>query len=160
MAAIYTPKGDLSFLVGETVVRVFRGWDMSVRSPWRKFLPGMVFSSLHGDVSSSLYITSKRIVFIRNIDIWKEVKPLLTPLGLPAAAEKEAHLKRLRSVGARKYCEIWPSQLAISRTLPLKNGVSLLTQGLDGRQYAISFWNRGRTGKESFALIESRFIKG
>jgi hypothetical protein len=60
-----------------------------------------------------MYVTTDRLIFLREIDIWKEVKPLLTPLGLPAASEKESKLKRLKARGARQYCEVFPSLLRL-----------------------------------------------
>src|SRR5439155_25424818 len=61
--------------------------------------PKRIFHPLPGKPSGTLHVTSDRLIFIRAIDVWKEVKPLLTPLGLPTAAERESSLNRLMAIG-------------------------------------------------------------
>src|SRR5437879_10277894 len=70
------------------------------------FLRKPIFRPRAGSPSGTLHLTSERLIYLRNIDVWKEIKPLLTPLGIPAAAEKESRLERLKAQGARQYCEV------------------------------------------------------
>lgn len=91
------------------------GCDLSAYGSWRIFFPKRIFHPLPGKPSGTIHVTSERLIFLRNIDVWKEVKPLLTPLGLPTAAEKESKLKGLKAKGARQYCEVRLSQLRLVR---------------------------------------------
>src|SRR6267378_3299455 len=111
LGRVYSQSGGLVTASGEEVIKTAEGWDANVSSPWRRVLPNVVFTGFAGRTKSKLYITTERVVLIREIDVWREVKEELTPLGVPAAAAKEMHLKNLKSVGARQFCEIWPRNL-------------------------------------------------
>src|SRR5438445_11414726 len=110
---IYSETGGLITESDEEILRAATGWDVTVLSPWRRFLPKYIFMGFGGKASSKLFVTSKRIVVVRDIDPWRELKGELTPLGLPTAAAKEARLKKLKSLGARQYCEIRPHGLRV-----------------------------------------------
>lgn len=134
---------------------------MDVRSPWRTVLPGMIFLGFMSPTSSQLYVTTQRIVLIRKIDTWRELKGELTPLGLPKAAEREALLKKLQATGARQYCELWPGSLKVIREKRHgrpANAVQLFLMGTDGLQYAVAFWKPEGLEPELIPLIESRFL--
>src|SRR5205823_9234266 len=108
LGSLYSEDGNLIAPPSEEILRVAKDWDMNVRSPWRKVLPKLIFAGFEGKASSNLFITTERIVLVREIEVWRELKEELSPLGLPAAAAKEVHLKQLKSRGARQFCEIWP----------------------------------------------------
>src|SRR5437867_10485010 len=110
---IYSETSGLITKSDEEILKAVTGWDVNVQSPWRKFLPKFVFMGFEGRTSSKLFVTNKRIVLVRDIDPWRELKGELTPLGIPTAAAKEAKLKKLKSLGARQYCEIRPADLRI-----------------------------------------------
>src|SRR5438309_11685604 len=110
---IYSDAGGLVTESDEEIVRVAAGWDVNVRSPWRRVLPKSIFEGFSGKASSKLFITNRRIVLVRDIDPWRELKGELTPLGIPTAAAKEARLKKVKSLGARQYCEIRPRNLRV-----------------------------------------------
>jgi len=106
MGRVYSENGNLILLPQERLIGQRANCDLAAYGSWRILFPKSIFRSQPGTPSGTLFVTSGRLVFIRNIDVWKQVKPLLTPLGLPAAAEKEAALSKKKSVGARQYCEI------------------------------------------------------
>src|SRR5213594_4795556 len=110
---IYSDTGGLVTESDEQIVRVAISWDVNVRSPWRKFLPRSIFEGFDSKATSKLFVTNRRIVLVRDIDPWRQLKGELTPLGIPTAAAKEAKLKKLKSLGARQYCEIRPADLRI-----------------------------------------------
>jgi len=160
LGTVYSEWGGLITRPSETVIRTARGWDIDVISPWRRILPGTVFSGLDGEVPSSLYVTSERIVLVREIDIWREVKGDLTPLGLPTAAIKEAKLKKLKSAGARRYCEILPQEVRTVRARVKRRPRSWLhlrLLGRDDRQYGVTIWSWRGPDEETLSFIESRF---
>ncbi len=160
MGTVYSEWGGLIPRVGEQTVKTADDWEMDVRTPWRSVMPGMIFMGFTGPIASKLYVTSERIVLIRKIDPFRELKGELTPLGLPKAAEKERVLRRLLAVGARQFCEIWPKQLRIAK---LKrhgrpaHAIDFFLVSRDEVQYAISFWKPRGTEPDLIPLLESRF---
>ncbi len=160
LSRIYSQAGGLITEAGEEILRVTTGWDANVSSPWRRFLPKIMFSGFGGLASSKLFVTNKRIVLVRDIDSWRELKGELTPLGVPTAAAKEARLKKLKSLGARQYCEIRARNLRIVKQRSLdrpRSWVSLRLIGTDGKQYAITLWKTDGPDQETRTLIESQF---
>ncbi len=157
---IYSDTGGLITESDEEIVRVAPGWDVNVRSPWRKFLPKSIFEGFGGKASSKLFVTKRRIVLVREIDPWRELKGELTPLGIPTAAAKEIRLKQLKSHGVRQYCEIRPRDLRIVKKRSFdrpRSWVDLRLMSADGRQYAITLWKTDGPDQETRVLIESQF---
>ena len=157
---IYSDTGGLITGSDEEILRAATGWDVTVLSPWRRFLPKYIFMGFGGKASSKLFVTSKRIVLVRDIDSWRELKGELTPLGLPTAAAKEAQLKKLKSLGARQFCEIHPHGLRVVKQRSLdrpRSWVSLRLIGTDGKKYAVTLWKTDGPDQETRTLIESQF---
>ena len=157
---IYSDTGGLITESDEEIIRAVTGWDLTVLSPWRRFLPKYIFMGFGGKASSKLFVTSRRIVLVRDIDPWRELKGELTPLGIPTAAAKEAKLKKLKSLGARQYCEIRPADLRIVKEKSFdrpQSWVNLHLVGVDGKQYGITLWKTDGSDQETRALIESQF---
>ena len=157
---IYYPSGELICLPGEVVLATSANWDVDIISPWRRILPKTVFSGFHGRASSKLYITSTRIVLIREIDEWRELADQLTPLGLPNAAAREAELKTLVKGGLRQFCDIRPGKLRVVSAKRYRKSQSMLDlrlMGDDSRQYGILIWKTDGREEETLSLIESRF---
>jgi len=158
--SIYSDTGGLITESDEEILRAATGWDATVLSPWRRFLPKYIFMGFGGKASSKLFVTSKRIVLVRDIDPWRELKGELTPLGIPTAAAKEAKLKKLKSLGARQYCEIRPADLRIVKEKSFdrpQSWVNLHLVGVDGKQYGITLWKTDGSDQEARALIGSQF---
>ncbi len=159
---IYSDAGGLITESNEEILRAVTGWDVNVLSPWRRFLPKFVFMGFGGRASSKLYVTNKRIVLVRDIDSWRELKGELTPLGIPTAASKEVQLNRLRSLGARQYCEIRPRNLNVVKKRSFdrrESWIDLRLVGSDGKQYAVTIWKTDGPDQETRALIESQFSR-
>src|SRR5438445_5624801 len=157
---IYSDTGGLVTESDEQIVRVATSWDVNVRSPWRKFLPRSIFEGFDGKATSKLFVTNRRIVFVRDIDPWRQLKGELTPLGIPTAAAKEVRLKQLKSRGARQYCEFRPRDfrvVKIKRFDRPRSRLDLRLVGVHGRQYAITLWKTDGLDQETRALIESQF---
>ena len=146
--------------LGESVITELERWDLDVMSPWRRLLPHTIFPGFHGEPASRLYVTSLRIVLIREIDEWRELAGELYPLGLPNAAAKEAFLRQLKKEGVRQFCEIYPDALrvvSVRKHLKPKSLVELRLIGDDGRQYSIMAWNVKGGDGDALELIVSRF---
>lgn len=162
LGRVYSEWGGLLITTDEQLIRTADDWEMDVRSPWRSVLPGMIFMGFTSPTSSKLFVTNKRIVLVRKIDTWRELKGELTPLGLPKAAEREIVLRKLQARGARQFCEIWPSQLRIAKVKRHgrpAHSVDLFLVGNDGKQYAVSFFRPKGSEPELVPLIESRFLR-
>jgi len=160
LGRVYSEAGGLITESGEEILKATTGWDANVSSPWRRILPKIMFSGFGGQDSSKLFVTNKRIVLVRDIDSWRELKGELTPLGLPTAAAKEARLKKLRSLGARQYCEMHPQNLRVVKQRSLdrpRSWVSLRLIGTDGKKYAVTLWKTDGPDQETRTLIESQF---
>src|SRR5438876_11869599 len=160
LASIYSEAGGLITEYGEEILRATTGWDANVSSPWRRFLPRIMFPGFGGRASSKLFVTNKRIVLVRDIDPWRELKGELTPLGLPTAAAKEARLKKLKALGGRQYCEIRPQNLRVVKKRSFdrrQSWIDLRLIGTDGRQYAVTLWKTDGPDQDTRTLIESQF---
>ncbi len=160
LGIVYSSWGGLICRSNESILRTAEGWDMNVRSPWRRVLPKLIFTGFGGDVSSTLYVTTTRIVLIRKIDTWRELKGDLTPLGLPNAAAREVELRNLQATGARQYCTIEPQNLTLMKWKKFskpRSVLDLFVIGTDSRQYAITIWKPKGVDDETLSLIESRF---
>lgn len=159
---VYSSEGNLITRSGEEIFKVVEGWDLDVISPWRRILPRTVFSGFGGKTSSKLYITTQRIVLVRDIDAWRQLKGELTPLGLPTAAAKESRLKELKASGARQFCEIWPQELRVAKKKRIErrwSWLNLRLLGSDGDQYAITVWKTDGLDPDTLTLIESQFSR-
>ena len=160
LGAVYDVSGNLILLPVERILKCVANWDMDVMSPWRRVLPKTVFPGFHGKASSKLYVTSARIVLIREIDEWRELSGELTPLGLPNAAAKEKWLATHKRDGIRQFCEILPHALTVvSSRRYVKRGTMLdmKLMGDDGRQYAIMMWKTDGHDEPTLDLLRSRF---
>ena len=154
---LYSENGNLILLPQERLIGQRANCDVAVYASWRIIFPKSIFRPQPGTPSGTLFVTSSRLVFIRNIDVWKEVKPLLTPLGLPAAAEKEADLSKKKSVGARQYCEILLTHLRVVelKRKPWQIRIRLLS---GDRRYEL-FVRSDRDDPRFFDLLE-RSVRG
>src|SRR5213594_5183480 len=160
LARIYSEAGGLIPESEEEILKVTTGWDANVSSPWRRFLPKIMFPGFGGRASSKLFVTNKRIVLVRDIDPWRQLKGELTPLGIPTAAAKEVRLKQLKSRGARQYCEFRPRDFRVVKKRSFdrpRSWLDLRVVGVDGRQYAITLWKTDGPDQETRLLIESQF---
>ncbi len=159
---IYSDAGGLITESDEEVLVVATGWDAEVCSPWRRLLPKIIFAGFGGQASSRLFVTTKRLVLVRDIDAWRELKGELTPLGLPTAAAKEARLKQLKSLRVRQYCEIRPQDFRVVKKRSFdrrQSWIDLRLVGTDGKQYAVTIWKTDGPDQETRTLIESQFSR-
>lgn len=157
---IYGIQGDLITQPGESILKVAEGWDMHASTPWRRVLPKVIFLGFNPRASSRLYITTTRVVLIREIDPSRELAGEMTLLGMPTAIAKEVRLRQLKAAGVRQFCEVLPSRLRIVRSEEFRKHGSLLNlflEDLTGTRYALSFWKTDGRDEETLRLIESRF---
>ncbi len=137
LGRVYSEFGGPLLRPQETALAQRNGCDIAVFGSWRVFFAKEIFHPLPGNPSGTIHVTSDRLIFLRDIDVWKEVKPLLTPLGLPTAAEKESKLKRLKAKGARQYCEIFPAQLQLVRVRRKPRLLQFRLSAKDGGKYVL-----------------------
>lgn len=157
---VYDAQGNLLLRPGESLLKVSQGWDMTAQTPWRRWLPQIIFLGLNKPASSRLYVTTTRVVLIRDIDPLRETLGDMTPLGMPDAVARGVELKRLNSAGIRQFCEVRTADLKVSRIRRPRKSVTWLgldLLGKDGFRYRISYWKTDGEDPEMLALIESRF---
>lgn len=157
---VYDSAGQLLLLHDEVVVVALTNWDLDVISPWRRIMPKTMFAGFHGKASSRLYVTSDRIVLVRDIDDWRELSEQLTPLGLPNAAAREAELRKMKRMGVRQFCEIFPDNLRIASVKRYQKTLSMLDLhlvGSDGRRYGVMMWKTDGKDEAAITLLETRF---
>ncbi len=162
LGVVYDSAGQLILLPGEAVTVALPNWDIDVISPWRRVMPKTLFPGFHGKASSRLFVTSHRIVLVRDIDDWRELSEQLTPLGLPSAAAREVDLRNLKRQGVRQFCELYPANLRVvsaKRYHRYSSMLDLRLMGSDGRRYGVMVWKTDGLDEVSIALIESRFAQ-
>ena len=160
LGKVYSEWGGLITKSGEELLKTFEGWDLDVSSPWRKVLPKTIFAGFGGNASSKLFVTTDRIVLVREIDVWRELKEELSPLGVPAAAAKEVHLRRLKSAGVRQFCEIWPRNFRVVKMKRIDkrwSSLDLRLVGIDGRRYEIIISKTDGLDPLTLTFIQSQF---
>lgn len=159
---VYTSNGDAILADGESTLRMAENWDMDVISPWRRVLPRTIFAGFNGKATSRLYITTRRILLLRQVDSWREAKGDMTPLGMPNAIAKKAELDHLRAGGAWEFCEIHPAELRIveerKRTKP-NSWLSMKLIGTDSNQYAIMIWKTDGVDDQTLSQIRAQFAR-
>src|SRR6266571_542376 len=74
LGRIYSDMGGLITESDEKILMATPGWDAEVSSPWRRFLPKIIFAGFGGQASSKLFVTTNRLVIVRDIDTWRELK--------------------------------------------------------------------------------------
>ncbi len=163
LGRVYSADGSLLTAPGETVIRSSDGWDLKASSPWRRVLPGIIFEGFNGEVSSRLYVTTERIVLVREFDIFRELGGDFTPVGAPTAAAEAVRRRRLKALGVRAYCEIQPRTLRIVKEKSFTNPRSWLDlklTGTDDLQYAITVWRwRKEPDDAMLNLLRSQFMR-
>jgi len=160
LGKVYSEWGGLITKSGEELLKTFEGWDLDVSSPWRKVLPKTIFAGFGGNASSKLFVTTDRIVLVREIDVWRELKEELSPLGVPAAAAKEVHLRRLKSAGVRQFCEIWPRNFRVVKMKRIDkrwSSLDLRLVGIDGRRYEVIISKTDGLDPLTLTFIQSQF---
>src|SRR2546426_4353630 len=160
LGRIYSNGGGLITESDEKILMTTPGWNAEVCSPWRRFLPKIIFAGFGGQASSKLFVTTKRLVIVRDIDTWRELKGELTPLGVPTAAAKEVRLRKLKSLGVRQYCEIRPDNLRVVKKRRFdrrQSWIGLRLIGTDGKQYAVTLSKTDAADHATRPLIESQF---
>ena len=156
LGRVYSDLGTLISSPGEKVLRVRSGCDAHVTRSWRNFFAKTIFSGAPGKPDGQLHVTTQRLVLIREIDVWQQVKPLLTPLGFPAAAEKEAQMKELKARGGREYCEVPTSDLGLARAKEKETLLILYLIASSGQKYRmIVYTDASEPG--FFAFLRARF---
>ena len=153
LGRLYSEFGGPILHSQEIILAERQGCDLAAYGSWRLFFPKRIFHPLPGKPSGTIHVTSDRVIFFREIDVWKEVKPLLTPLGLPTAAEKEAKLNKQKAIGARQYCEIFPSKLRLVHVRRKSRLLDMRLAGNEGNRYEVFIYT-DRDDPAFFDLLE------
>lgn len=156
LGVIYSETGALVVSPRENILKERSGCDAHVTASWRSILAKTFFSSAPGTPSGHLYITTHRVVLIRKLDLWKEIKPLLTPLSLPAAAGKENRAKEIISRGGRQYCEIPTSRFTISAARRKDTLAILYLKDSNGAKYRVVLYT-DEPDPDFLLFVQNRF---
>src|SRR2546428_3525769 len=68
LARIYSEAGGLIPESGDEILKVTTEWDANVSSAWRRFVPKIMFTAVVVQTSIKLFVTTTRIVFVRDVD--------------------------------------------------------------------------------------------
>lgn len=156
LRSVYTDDGTLILHGGEQLLGTWRDCDIAAFAAWRPFFARPVFHAYPGRTESRLYITTRRIVLLRKIDIWKEVKPLLTPLGVGDAVSEQSRLSRTVALHGREFCEVLTNRLMIKRFRERRTILLMKLIDMDGAKYTIAFYSPAPDAA-LFRAIEGRF---
>jgi len=140
LGSVYSLYGGLLPRSDERLLLMRQGCELAVSGTWRVFFAKAIFHSLPRKSTGKLYITDCRIVFIREIDPWKEARPLMTPLGIPTGIAKNFELKAIKERGGRHYCVLDTNKLRVRRSRRWKRGLQLFLEGSDGERYVATFY--------------------
>ncbi len=157
---VYDASGNLILAESEDVLRVATGCDVTVYTPWRRVLPRVLFLGFNKPTQSKLYVTSERIVLIREIDSWRQLRGEMTPLGFPNAIATKVELDRMSGAGTRQFCQIRPYAFRLVRVRRSRRPgawLGLRLVGNDGLRYAVSIWKTNGEDIETLSMVEARF---
>lgn len=157
---VYDSSGRLILEPGESILGISKGFDLTAYTPWRRLAPRVIFLGFNKPAESRLYVTSSRVVLIREIDSWRQVSGEMTPLGIPNAVASKSELDRLRAQGVRQFCEIRPQSLKlihVRRSSKPGAWIRMRLLGSNGNRYALSIWKTDGEDRDVFSLIESQF---
>ncbi len=101
---VYDRDGRLILTSAETILLVSPEQNVYVECLEPKTKDSTIFQPTKEE--GSLYITSRRLVFIRRPDPWRAAWRDLTPFGVGDAAAKALRAKDLRALGAFEYFEV------------------------------------------------------
>ncbi len=101
---VYDRDGRLILTSAETILLVSPEQNMYVECLEPKIKDSTIFQATKEE--GSLYITNRRLVFIRKPDPWRAAWRDLTPFGVGDAAAKALRAKDLRALGAFEYFEV------------------------------------------------------
>ncbi len=156
---VYTTAGRLVVERGEIILRTFLGCDIGAFLSWRPVFPRRLFSPYTPPRESRLHVTTHRIVLVREIDVAKEVDPLMFPVGMYAATRRESRLREILAQNGRYYCEIRAPQLTVVRAKARRGILFTKLLGPDSSKYAVFFHTDPRD-REPIPLIRSQFQQG
>lgn len=160
LGRVYSREGDLMLSPDESILRVGVNWDTDIVTPWRRVLPKILFEGFGGEVSSRLFVTTRRVVEIRRIDPWREVKGEVTPLGAPNAIAKKSRLDELRAHGAHQFCELTPENLSVVRLREFESPRALISIRLVnhvGTRFGVTMWKTDGPDSETLHVVAAQF---
>ena len=156
LGSVYSDSGGLMPADSERLLRSRGGCELAVFNSWRVLGTKAVFSAMPAPFTGKLFVTDRRLVFIREIDVWKEVKPLMTPFGIPAGLARDSKLGAIKARGGRQYCEMLTSDLRLHRARHRKKSTDMYLEGSDGRRYEVYLYTDVKD-PEFYAFVEGRF---
>jgi len=160
--SVYTSSGDVVLEPGEHVVRRRVACELAAFDVSKRFRSRSIFASLRGPPTGTLFVTDRRMIFVRDIDVWREVKPLMTPLGMPTGIAESYKLKAVKAQGGRRYCIIPRAGLRLKLARRWARGrggrTRLRVDGEDGSRYEIYIYTEPND-PEFLSVVEGRFAR-
>jgi len=156
LRSVYSESGAPILAPGEGLLRSRGACELAVMNSWRILGSKEIFSEMSPPNQGNVFVTDLRLVFVREINIWKEVKPLMTPLGIPAGLARDSKLGAIKARGGRQYCEMLTSDLRLHRARHRKKSTDMYLEGSDGRRYEVYLYTDVKD-PEFYAFVEGRF---
>jgi len=101
---IYDSNGELMLEEGEQFIRTYRNYYMTVTTRWRSWGCNIAFDGNAG--KGSVFVTDRRLVFVRTPNPFETLKQDSTPYGLPTGVAKSMRAKWILQAEGKEYCEV------------------------------------------------------
>jgi len=101
---IYDDNGELILEDGEHLVRTYRNYYATITTRWRSWGKNIAFDGNAG--KGSVFVTDKRLVFVRVPNPFETLKQDSTPYALPTGMAKSMRAKWILQAGGKEYCEV------------------------------------------------------
>ena len=128
---IYDRDGGLILEKGEQLIRAYRDYYATITTCWRPYLKHISFDGNAG--KGTVYLTDRRLVFVRVPNPFETLKQDSTPYALPTGFAKSMRAKWILKARGMEFCEVRYDDIAAYRKKRWGTRFYLL---VDGKEYS------------------------
>ena len=104
LGVLYNSDGQLVCEPGERVLKRYEHFYAHIARGWGNWVRTIVFDSRSGE--GTVFVTDRRLVFIRRPNPWETLKSYGNPYGMPTGIVKSMKAKDVLEAGGKEYCEV------------------------------------------------------
>ncbi len=151
LGSLYDENGNILLLMDEEVLRKIPNDNvMAIRGKGR--LRGKTLLDITKE-KGTMYLTNKRLVYLRHPDPWLKIRTYGTALGMGTAVSEAAKARDLKRLGGMQYLEVYYSEV---KSFKSKKGkwAELYLDDEDGVPIRVLLDRRGRQDDKILLLEE------